>query len=124
MSCVGLCGNVPQDPTKDRHVHLKHPNRPPNGKHPPGQITLLRLPTVLKCRGRSRSSHYADIKAGLFVKPVLIGLRATGTPDNEVEALNAARIAGKTDEEIRALVVKLEAARKTADQQPLPKGGA
>jgi len=91
---------------------------------PPGQITILRLPAVLKCRGRCRSSHYADIKAGLFVKPVLIGLRATGTPDNEVEALNAARISGKTDEEIRALVVKLEAARKAADLQPLMKGGA
>ena len=76
--------------------------------------TILRLPAVLKRRGRSRSSHYADIKAGLFVKPVLIGLRATGTPDNEVDALNAARIAGKSDEEIRALVVKLEAARKAA----------
>lgn len=76
--------------------------------------TILRLPAVLKRRGRSRSSHYADIKAGLFVKPVLIGLRATGTPDNEVVALNAARIAGKSDDEIRALVVKLEAARKNA----------
>lgn len=74
--------------------------------------TILRLPAILKRRGRSRSSHYADIKAGLFVKPVLIGLRAAGTPDNEVDALNAARIAGKTDEEIRALVIRLEAARK------------
>lgn len=81
---------------------------------PTGQITILRLPAVLKLRGRSRSSHYADIKAGLFVKPVLIGLRATGTPDIEVDALNAARIAGKSDEEIRALVVKLEAARKAS----------
>ncbi len=35
-------------------------------------------------------------------------------PAHEVAALNAARIAGKTDEEIRALVVKLEAARKAA----------
>ena len=76
--------------------------------------TILRLPAVLKRRGRSRSSHYADIKAGLFVKPVLIGLRAIGTPDNEVDALNAARIAGKSDDEVRALVVKLEAARKNA----------
>ncbi len=76
--------------------------------------TILRLPAVLKRRGRSRSSHYADIKAGLYVKPVLIGLRATGTPDNEVDALNAARISGKTDEEIRALVLKLQAARKAA----------
>jgi len=76
--------------------------------------TMLRLPAILKRRGRSRSSHYADIKAGLFVKPVLIGLRATGTPDNEVDALNAARIAGKSEDEIRALVLKLEAARKAA----------
>jgi prophage regulatory protein len=53
-----------------------------------------------------------DIKNGLFVKPVRIGLRAVGTPEDEVDALNAARIAGKSDEEIRALVVKLEAARK------------
>ncbi len=33
------------------------------------------------------------------------------------------RIAGKFDEEIRVLVTKLEAARKTADQQPLLKAG-
>ncbi len=76
--------------------------------------TILRLPAVLKRRGRSRSSHYADINAGLYVKPVQIGSRAVGTPEDEVDALNAARIAGKSDDEIRALVLKLEAARKAA----------
>ena len=76
--------------------------------------TILRLPAVLKRRGRSRSSHYADIKSGLYVKPVQIGSRAVGTPEDEVDALNAARIAGKTDDEIRTLVLKLEAARKAA----------
>ena len=75
---------------------------------------ILRLPEVLKRRGKSRSSHYLDIKNGLYVKPVQIGARAVGTPDDEVDALNAAIIAGKTDEEIRDLVVRLEAARKTA----------
>jgi prophage regulatory protein len=35
-----------------------------------------------------------------------------GWPSSEVAAINAARIAGKTDDEIRALVVKLEEARK------------
>lgn len=74
--------------------------------------TILRLPAVLKRRGRSRSSHYADINAGLYVKAVQIGSRAVGTPEDEVDALNAARIAGKSDDEIRALVLKLEAARK------------
>ena len=76
--------------------------------------TILRLPAVLQRRGRSRSSHYADIKNGLYVKPVQIGSRAVGTPEVEVDALNAARIAGKSDDEIRALVLKLEAARKAA----------
>jgi prophage regulatory protein len=77
-------------------------------------IKILRLHAVLEQRGRSRSSHYADIKAGLFIEPVLIGLRAVGWPDNEVDTLNAARISGMPDEEIRKLVIKLDAARKTA----------
>lgn len=75
--------------------------------------TILRLPAVLEKRGRSRSAHYLDIQLGLFTRPVLIGLRAVGWPSCEIEAINAARIAGKTDDEIRALVVKLEDARKT-----------
>ncbi|MCG8006858.1 MAG: AlpA family phage regulatory protein [Candidatus Thiodiazotropha lotti] len=73
---------------------------------------LLRLPAVLEKRGRSRSAHYLDIQAGLFTLPVLLGARSVGWPDHEVEAINAARIAGKSDDEIRNLVIKLEAARK------------
>ena len=76
--------------------------------------TILRLPAVLKRRGKSRSAHYADVKAGLFVRPVKLGLRACGTPEDEVDTLVAATIAAKSVDEIRALVVKLEAARKAA----------
>lgn len=76
--------------------------------------TILRLPVVLRERGRSRSAHYLDIQQGLFTRPVPIGLRAVGWPSGEVAAINAARIAGKSDAEIRALVVKLETARKAA----------
>ena len=76
--------------------------------------TILRLPAVLKRRGKSRSAHYADVKAGLFVRPVKLGVRARGTPDDEVDSLVAATIAEKSDDEIRALVVQLEAARKAA----------
>jgi prophage regulatory protein len=75
--------------------------------------TIQRLPAVLHERGRSRSSHYLDIQQGLFTRPVAIGARAVGWPADETETLNAARIAGKTDDEIRSLVVNLEAARKT-----------
>lgn len=74
--------------------------------------TILRLPAVLGVRGRSRSAHYLDIQQGLFTHPVQIGLRAVGWPSSEVAAINAARIAGNSDEEIRELVLKLEAARK------------
>lgn len=75
--------------------------------------TILRLPAVLNETGKSRSSHYLDVQLGLFTRPVQIGVRAVGWPSSEVSAINAARIAGKLDEEIRALVIRLEAARKT-----------
>lgn len=77
---------------------------------------IHRIPAVLRIRGRSRSAHYKDIQDGLFPHPVRIGLRAVGHPDNELTEINAARIAGKTDKEIRALVVRLEAARVIGSQ--------
>ena len=80
--------------------------------------TILRLPTVIRRRGRSRSAHYLDIQEGLFPHPVSIGARAVGWPEYEVDAINAARIAGKSDDEIRGLVKELIVARKIADCGP------
>ena len=80
---------------------------------------LMRLPIVLDHRGVEKSQHYADIQNGLFTKPVKIGPRASAWPEDEVAALNAARIAGWTDDEIRALVLKLEAARKNMCREVL-----
>jgi len=77
------------------------------------KYTIIRLPVVLAESGPSRSTLYQHISQGLWTKPVRIGERAVGWPAHEVSALNAARIAGKTDDEIRALVVTLEAARKS-----------
>jgi len=73
---------------------------------------ILRLPIVLSQNGYSRSTHYAYIQQGLFTKPVKLGVRAVGWPESEVIAIIEARIAGKSDQEIRQLVVKLGAARK------------
>ena len=61
--------------------------------------TIRRLRPVLSERGRSRSSHYNDIQQGLFTRPVRLGARSVGWPLHEVEILNAARIANKTDDE-------------------------
>lgn len=76
--------------------------------------TILRMPGVKSGSGLSRSTIYLRISQGLWTTPVSLGGRAVGWPANEIAALNAARIAGKTDGEIRALVAKLEAARKAA----------
>ena len=75
--------------------------------------TILRLPAIKTSTGLSRSTIYLRIAQGEFPKPVNLGGRAVGWPASEVAALNAARIAGKSNTEIRNLVVKLEAARKT-----------
>lgn len=76
--------------------------------------TILRLPGVKTETGISRSTIYLRVSQGLWTRPVSLGMRAVGWPAHEVAALNAARIAGKTDQEIKDLVVQLEAARKTA----------
>jgi len=75
--------------------------------------TILRIPAAKAQSGYSRSTIYLRISQGLWTKQISLGPRCIGWPANEVSTLNAARIAGKTDEEIRALVVRLEAARKS-----------
>jgi prophage regulatory protein len=57
---------------------------------------------------------YADAAVGLFTKPVKLGPRASGWPESEVSALQAARIAGKTPDQIRELVRELQD-RRTAE---------
>jgi len=75
---------------------------------------ILRVPQVLAASGGiSQSTLYAYAASGLYPKPIKIGKRASGIPAAEVAAMNAARIAGKTDEEIRELVRKLMEARAT-----------
>lgn len=76
--------------------------------------TILRIPAAKTQSGYSRSTIYLRIAQGLWTKPVSLGPRAVGWPSNEIEVLNAARISGKTDTQIRDLVLKLEFARKAA----------
>jgi prophage regulatory protein len=60
---------------------------------------------------RSHASIYNAIRAGLLPTMVKIGERSVGLPDYEVKAINTARIAGKSKEEIRELVNRLHAKR-------------
>lgn len=72
---------------------------------------ILRRPAVEAITGDCKSGLYAKSAAGLFPSPIKIGPRASGWPENEVSAVQAARIAGKTEIEIRELVKRLHAAR-------------
>ncbi len=55
-------------------------------------LAILRLTQVKARTGRSRSSIYADIRAGRFVAPINIGPRAVGWLAHEVDEWIAARI--------------------------------
>jgi len=75
-------------------------------------MSILRIAQVKAETGhRSHASIYNAITAGLFTKGVAIGQRSRGWPDQEVAAINAARIAGQSDDEIRELVKRLHANR-------------
>ena len=78
-------------------------------------MKILRMPAVLKMLGfKSRTSLYNQISEGLFTRPVLIGIRAVGIPDAEVEAVISHRINGASDTQIRTLVAQLHEQRAKA----------
>ncbi len=55
-------------------------------------LAILRLRQVKERTGRSRSSIYADVKAGLFPEPINIGPRAVGWIEGEIDDWLAEKI--------------------------------
>lgn len=80
----------------------------------PPRCTLLRTPAVLEAYGVSRPALYAHMKDGLFPRPIKLGEKLAVWPSDECYAVINARIAGKTVEEIRKLVVSINAAANQA----------
>lgn len=76
--------------------------------------SLLRLPHVMGVTGLSRAGVYSYVSKGLLPKAVKIGERASAWPESEIAAVNAARIAGKSEAQIRQLVSDLERERQSA----------
>ena len=64
--------------------------------------------------GISRSTVYLQIKQGLMPPPVKLGERCSAWPSYEISAINAARLAQKSNDEIRKLVAQLQRQRMTA----------
>lgn len=77
-------------------------------------MAMTRISAALAELGWGKSRGYDLIRQGLLPRPVKVGSRAAAIPSHEIQAVNAARAAGRTDDEIRALVIKLETARRCA----------
>lgn len=76
-------------------------------------LRILRKPTVLEREGSSNTTLYKNIERGLHTRPVRLGPNSSGWPEHEVDALIAARLAGRTDDEIAALVTRLHLQRES-----------
>ena len=72
------------------------------------EVEIICLPEVSRTTGLARSTIYLRIEQGLLPKPVSLGGKAVGWPATEISQINAARIAGKSNEEIKNLVDELE----------------
>ena len=78
---------------------------------------IQRLPTFQTELGLSRSSVYLLMSKGLLPKPFQISSRAVAWLSHETDAIIAARIAGKSDDEIRELVTELMSQRSKTETQ-------
>ena len=74
--------------------------------------TLMRPADVCRDTGLGLSTLYAHIDRGMFPAPVRLSRRFVVFPQEEVNAIIDARIAGKTDDEVRQLVAEIMEARK------------
>jgi len=68
---------------------------------------FVRLQKVIEMMGMSRSTLYLRIKQGLMPPPVKLGERSSAWPEHEISAINAARLAQKSNDEIREIVAQL-----------------
>lgn len=78
------------------------------------RFEIARRPEACRATGRGTSALYQDVRDGLLTPPVKLGARASGWPRHELDAVVAARIAGKSSEEIRTLVQRLIADREVS----------
>ena len=78
-------------------------------------MAILRVNRVMDFMGVRRTSIHEAVKDGTLTRPIRVTAGAVGWPESEVQAVIAARIAGKSKAEIQALVNTLHAQRTQAD---------
>lgn len=77
---------------------------------------IFKIQRVQEETGLGRSSVFSYVEKGLLTRQIKCGARSAGWPDYEILEINRARIAGKSDDEIRQLVASLHEARKGLDR--------
>jgi prophage regulatory protein len=77
-------------------------------------IVIHRKPALRTILGSADSTIYLHVSQGILPKPINLSPRSVGWPAPEIDAILAARIAGKTEDDIKSLVASLMAARKNA----------
>lgn len=79
-------------------------------------LQIVKLPTLLEKFCISRSTAFHHIKEGLLPQNISLGQRSRGFILSELDAVLSARVAGKSNEEIKKLVKSLIAKRKETIQ--------
>jgi prophage regulatory protein len=70
-------------------------------------VTLCRQPNVLNRFSFKKSTLYNRIEEGLITPPVSLGGRSVAWPEHELDSILNAMCAGKSPDEIKALVAEL-----------------
>lgn len=76
-------------------------------------IKFVRLADVARRLGVTRQSVFIQAKRGTYPPFLKVGERAVGVLESEMQEMLRARLRGDSLEEIKALVQRLVAARKT-----------
>ena len=75
---------------------------------------FIRINGVMTARDCCRATVYNDIERELLPRPIRLNDRVNAWLADEIDAVNAAIVAGQSKDEIRQLVRRLEAARSFA----------
>lgn len=75
-------------------------------------LKLIKNSEAQKALGVGNTTFHELVKAGLMTPAVKLGIHSVARPEHEIQAIAAARIAGQSDDEIKALVKQLIEHRK------------
>jgi len=83
---------------------------------------VLRAAELLSILSCAKSKLHKDVKDRVMTAPIRPSHRMAFWPESEVRIIQAARIAGKTPDELRAIVEQLHAKRQADAANLLPQG--